>query len=78
MQATELFGKGEFKAGAELRDKAFEAAPTNAGKINGEAFEWIADADERLGPDPRGEFLEGPLQLDPFLSGPPGIYRTGK
>src|SRR5580700_267488 len=50
VQAMELFGKGEFSAGAELRDKAFEAAPTSAGKINGEPFEWIADADERLGP----------------------------
>src|SRR6202011_5453897 len=44
VQATELFGKGEYRAGLELRDKAFEAAPATAGKINGEAFEWIADA----------------------------------
>jgi type VI secretion system protein ImpE len=50
VQAMELFGKGEFRAGIELRDKAFEAAPMTAGKINGEVFEWIADADERLGP----------------------------
>src|ERR1700737_1053934 len=50
VQAMELFGKGKFKAGGELRDKAFEAAPTSAGKLNGEPFEWIADADERLGP----------------------------
>jgi len=49
-EAMELFGKGEYKAGAELRDKAFDAAPMSAGKINGETFEWIADADERLGP----------------------------
>jgi len=48
VQAVELFGKGEFRAGIELRDKAFEAAPMTAGKINGEVFEWIADADERL------------------------------
>jgi type VI secretion system protein ImpE len=50
VQAMELFGKDEFRAGTELRDKAFEAAPMTPGKINGEAFEWIADADERLGP----------------------------
>ncbi len=49
-EAMAFFGKGEFRAGAELRDKAFEAAPTSAGKVNGEPFEWIADADERLGP----------------------------
>src|SRR6202047_4663659 len=30
VQAMELFGKGEFRAGAELRDKAFEAAPASA------------------------------------------------
>jgi type VI secretion system protein ImpE len=50
VQAMEHFGKNEFKAGAELRDKAFDAAPESEGKINGEAFDWIADADERLGP----------------------------
>jgi type VI secretion system protein ImpE len=50
VQAMEHFGKNEFKAGTELRDKAFDAAPMSEGKINGEAFEWIADADERLGP----------------------------
>jgi len=33
-----------------LREQAFEAAPTTAGSINGERFEWIADADMRLGP----------------------------
>jgi type VI secretion system protein ImpE len=49
-EAMGFFGKGEFKDGAAFRDKAFEAAPMSAGKINGEVFEWIADADERLGP----------------------------
>src|ERR1700757_626616 len=49
-EAMSFFGKGEFRAGAELRDKAFEMAPTSAGKVNNEPFEWIADADERLGP----------------------------
>jgi type VI secretion system protein ImpE len=50
MQASELAARGEFAASAELRGKAFEAAPASAGKINGEPFEWIADADSRLGP----------------------------
>jgi type VI secretion system protein ImpE len=49
-EAMAYFGKGEFGAGGELRDKAFEAAPMSAGKVNGEDFAWIADADERLGP----------------------------
>ena len=48
--AMEHFGRGEFKAGTELRSQAFEAAPASAGQLNGQAFEWIADADERLGP----------------------------
>jgi len=34
----------------KLRTQALEKAPTTAGTINGDAFEWIADADTRLGP----------------------------
>jgi type VI secretion system protein ImpE len=49
-EAMAFFGRGEYGAGAKLRDRAFEMAPTSAGKVNGEPFEWIADADERLGP----------------------------
>jgi type VI secretion system protein ImpE len=33
-----------------LRARALELAPPSAGSINGERFEWIADADSRLGP----------------------------
>jgi type VI secretion system protein ImpE len=33
-----------------LRERAFEGAPTTPGSIDGTAFEWIADADMRLGP----------------------------
>jgi type VI secretion system protein ImpE len=36
--------------GRALRERAFESAPTSAGSINDETFEWIADADMRLGP----------------------------
>ena len=50
VQALELFGRGEYEAAATLHAKAFDAAPTSSGKLNGESFEWIADADERLGP----------------------------
>ena len=43
-------GKGD-PAGAEtLRLRAFEDAPASPGTLNGEPFEWIADADSRLGP----------------------------
>jgi type VI secretion system protein ImpE len=34
----------------ELRERAFEAAPATPGSIDGSPFEWIADADMRLGP----------------------------
>jgi type VI secretion system protein ImpE len=50
VKALEHFGKGNFKAGEESRHKAFETAPVSEGWINGESFEWITDADERLGP----------------------------
>jgi len=33
-----------------LREQALEAAPTTSGTLNGEPFEWLADADSRLGP----------------------------
>ena len=35
---------------ANLAERAFDAAPTSRGLFNGEPFEWIADADSRLGP----------------------------
>jgi type VI secretion system protein ImpE len=50
LQANKHFAAGEFAAATELREKAFEAAPTSAGTINDQPFEWIADADQRFGP----------------------------
>ena len=38
-------GRGETDRSAELRARAFEEAETSAGEINGQSFEWIADAD---------------------------------
>jgi type VI secretion system protein ImpE len=35
---------------ADLRSRAFEAAPPSPGTLDGQPFEWIADADMRLGP----------------------------
>jgi type VI secretion system protein ImpE len=35
---------------AAARAQAFELAPAGAGSIDGVRFEWIADADQRLGP----------------------------
>lgn len=48
-------GRGEADAAAQLREQAFAEAPASAGTATGadgtaHAFEWIADADMRLGP----------------------------
>lgn len=43
-------GRGEHEAGRKLREDAFEQAPATSGFIDGQPFEWIADADMRLGP----------------------------
>lgn len=43
-------GRGEPDAARQLREQALEQAPATAGQIDGRAFEWIADADSRLGP----------------------------
>ncbi|MCE4538103.1 tetratricopeptide repeat protein [Pelomonas sp. P7] len=43
-------GEGHGELAADLAAKAFEAAPTRAGTIDGQPFEWLADADSRLGP----------------------------
>lgn len=50
VQASTLVAQGKFSAARELRDQAFDQAPPTAGKINDKPFEWIADADPRLGP----------------------------
>ena len=50
LRANEHIARGEFAAAQPLRDQAFEAAPATPGKLNGRDFEWIADADSRLGP----------------------------
>jgi len=51
IQANQLTAQGKHPQAQELRDKAFEAAPTVSGKINNETpFEWLADADSRMGP----------------------------
>jgi type VI secretion system protein ImpE len=50
LEANQLLGKREFDGARELRDKALDDAPAMSGKINGNNFTWLADADERLGP----------------------------
>jgi len=45
-----LAGRGQAAQARKLRDDSFEAAPESPGTIDGVAFQWIADADVRLGP----------------------------
>ena len=49
-EALQADARGDGAAAARLRAQAFDDAPASAGTINGEAFDWIADADSRLGP----------------------------
>ncbi len=43
-------GQGHAALAADLATRAFDAAPATAGRLDGQAFTWIADADSRLGP----------------------------
>lgn len=50
VQALKLTVEGKDDASQELRQEALSLAPSSSGTINGETFEWIADADSRIGP----------------------------
>jgi type VI secretion system protein ImpE len=50
VEANRVLASGRADEAAKLRDAAFEQAPAAGGSINDEAFEWLADADPRLGP----------------------------
>lgn len=50
IQSNQLLVQEQYQAAADLQAQAFEQAPARPGKINEQPFEWIADADSRLGP----------------------------
>lgn len=50
VEAQQAFARGEMDNFRTLNEQAFEQAPTSSGRINGEPFEWLADADQRFGP----------------------------
>jgi type VI secretion system protein ImpE len=50
INALKLLAEGHPKQAADARARAFDLAPAISGTLNGERFEWIADADMRLGP----------------------------
>jgi len=49
-EALQADARGDSEDAIRLRSEAFDLAPTTPGSLNGEAFDWIADADSRLGP----------------------------
>jgi type VI secretion system protein ImpE len=50
LEALRLTSAGEHARAGELRARAFEAAPSTPGEVDGAPFDWVADADARLGP----------------------------
>lgn len=50
VEALRCDARGDTASAARLRDDAFEAAPATPGSLDGTPFDWIADADSRLGP----------------------------
>jgi type VI secretion system protein ImpE len=50
IEGNRQLAAGHAEQAAGLRDTAFEQAPAASGVIDGSPFEWIADADPRLGP----------------------------
>lgn len=50
IEALRLYAQGDHTRARSMRDEAFELAPATAGTLDGVAFEWIADADARIGP----------------------------
>jgi len=50
VQSLALAAEGKSAEANALHAEAFNEAPGTAGKIDGQPFEWLADADTRLGP----------------------------
>jgi len=43
-------GAGDDAMAEDLRARAFDAAPATPGRLDGQPFDWLADADMRIGP----------------------------
>lgn len=50
IEALSLTARGDHDQARGLREQALELAPTTSGRIDGTPFEWLTDADPRLGP----------------------------
>ena len=66
VEALRLTTQGQHAAAEQLREQALEAAEAISGKVDGQPFEWLADADPRLGPTIEcivaGRYLWAPIQ----------------
>jgi type VI secretion system protein ImpE len=65
LQALALQANDRAEQAASLRSDALAAAAATAGRLNGSEFEWVADADSRLGPVLE-VFLNGAYYWAPF------------
>ena len=50
VQANQMTAEGKYEASQKLRERAFDAATAIPGSIDSRRFQWISDADSRLGP----------------------------
>ncbi len=50
LEALKQTAAGRYTEAASLADKALDDAPASGGHLDDQRFEWIADADSRLGP----------------------------
>ncbi|MEE4376953.1 MAG: type VI secretion system accessory protein TagJ [Candidatus Competibacteraceae bacterium] len=50
LEALQLTAQGHYQQAQAVRENAFETAPTTSGSLDGQPFDWIADADTRMGP----------------------------
>lgn len=50
LESLKLQAMGKYEEANDIRMKAYEQVDVRSGSINGEPFEWLADADSRLWP----------------------------
>jgi len=50
VEALRLLAEGHHGESADFRNRAYQDALPTAGTVDGQGFDWIADADSRLGP----------------------------
>lgn len=61
------FAAGRTEEGEAARTRAFDAAPDTRGKLDGEGFDWISDADSCFGPSFEA-IISGQWGLVPFAA----------